>query len=1370
MADPILIVIDVDDKGSGQLRQFAQNATQSFQQVQNAANASVSAATKHVDALSESFLRAARVSVTFRVVNEAFTAVANAFKAGIADVLDFDAALREVASISPEVRNNFEKFRQAIIDTNPALGTTTELAKGLYETFSSGIATNQSASAALAFTAQAAELAKAGLTKTETAVKILSTSLNAYALDLSHATEFSDILFKSVELGQFRFEELAHSIGPVLPIAKTLGVTFGDVNAALATLSQAGFTAANGATALRGAFIDLIQNAQKFKSVGIDVEQVISQKGLLGLFDALTKATGNDIGKVKELIPETRALSAILSLLGQDINKVRQNFSDVNNASGATRVAFNEIKKSGREALADLNSEFDRFVQSLTGPSLKSGITGVRSLTDSFTSLRENIEPVQFLFKTLITDPVLLTLAILEGLFGLVSAAVGGLTASVGALLFLTPGLEEFGLRVFNLGEKAVTLGFDFAAAGNKSLDALTKIDFGLKDTDEQTTKFANSQTAAKESTYAFATAFEQQRRALALGGNTLALVDEGLGNVAKSSGSAAQASSGHNLVLTALSKTAISAGGSFSDITSRFFILAQESTSLSGKLSSLAQGITKSGTNANVSKEYFGQLVDAFIRVEAESLGTRIKLDSLGVTTDDLSGPLVNLSRELVANAAKMGVTEQALVNLVNQYNKSLPLIQQTEVELTGYGVRVDDLRKKIATLVIAQKDSSVATTQLNNDFKVLTGSTFSDFLEKTKGTIDSLTRLKGVSDDFRLESLNKLQEQFDKFGITAPESLVKLRTALEETVPKVSSLQEAAKLLGVSLDVDVNRNLDKLAIAFRLLTSSGNTNAEELEKAAQKIAKAYRDTGIELPTDILNSLDKIQNKAEETSNKLRDTFNDAVKELGQKTFSQVTAAAEKTFERIATATAGGQKNFGELAQVAAKAIQDIINSGQKVPPEYQRVYDELVRSARAAGQDIGSGIAAGFKSAGTELDKLNEQLKGFSKTEKFGSDLRTLQEQLNQRFSELHNLQGDAFADPAYVRYASGILLKEISIITEKIAALEKQSASTAETPTSGTTAPTNSNTTAPTNSNTSGSTATGKPAGGTVPSSGILPSTKLPNLTGTLRSQSETATIRTNPVTGSVDITGGPSGSLVVGQGNVSEGLLTPQAITAYAAAHFRPLDQVVADGPTVLADSIQELKAVITQSIGNPLRIAAAQKLLNEERMYTGPFPETNSVPISSGGTGSSVVSLNPKLLQSLRGLPKFANGTIYANTGQNVSLEAGEAVLTRRQAESYRQETPKNIRYSSGVSWDTDTMSALGRSGFTFTPGHGYVPNFKMAAATGRLNTLFGENAQRELQRVLTPILTKSLDRKDLTRPISKNTALSRKGKPALGGS
>ncbi|MBQ2664341.1 MAG: phage tail tape measure protein, partial [Clostridia bacterium] len=161
----------------------------------------------------------------------------------------------------------------------------------------------------------------------------------------------ADLAFKTVELGQTKFPELAQSMGAVTSLSKELGVSQEELFATYATLTGVTGNASEVQTQLKGVLNGLIKPSEKMTSaihsLGYETGySMVKSLGFAGTLDALQKATGNSSEKVLELFNNNRAISGILPLVGELYDSYTQKLGKLENASGAATKAF-EVQTEG---------------------------------------------------------------------------------------------------------------------------------------------------------------------------------------------------------------------------------------------------------------------------------------------------------------------------------------------------------------------------------------------------------------------------------------------------------------------------------------------------------------------------------------------------------------------------------------------------------------------------------------------------------------------------------------------------------------------------------------------------------------------------------------------------------------------------------------------------------------------------------------------------------------------------------------------------------------------------------------------------------------------------------------------------------------
>lgn len=385
-------------------------------------------------------LRKSVVGVTGRLVGltAGFVGVAAAiqsFRVGARAFLGFSEAIGEINTILDTTQFSLEDVEREVLDLSLALGEQeTLIAKGFYQTLSAGVT---DASDAMIVLNASAKLGIAGLASTESAVDVLTSIMNAYGLSVADATDITDTLFKTVELGKTRIPELASQLGAILPVAAELGVNLTQVSAAIAAMTKQGASTAEAVTRLASIFTLLQKKAgdvnEAFETLGESFDRdTLRTKGLTETLLLLREAFDGNENALVELIGRKEGITGLFSLTKDGAETLKETLIELESRLGATDAAFEKqlitparefkILVGGiRQGLLGLGREL------ITG--LTDGAKSFGTVSDAALSLRENIEALAPAMR------VFLGLVAAGGTaFISMSAAALGLARALGAL------------------------------------------------------------------------------------------------------------------------------------------------------------------------------------------------------------------------------------------------------------------------------------------------------------------------------------------------------------------------------------------------------------------------------------------------------------------------------------------------------------------------------------------------------------------------------------------------------------------------------------------------------------------------------------------------------------------------------------------------------------------------------------------------------------------------------------------------------------------------------------------------------------------------------------------------------------------------
>lgn len=293
-------------------------------------------------------------------------ALAGAAVAGVAVKMayDWDNAFTRIASITNSSQAQVEQWKEQVkgLAGETAIAPQ-ELAEALYFLASAGL----DASEVMPTLALSAKAAAVGLGETGDIARLTANVLNAYAASGITAAEVTDTLVAAVRSGTAEPDEFADAMGRIIPVSSKVGVSFDQVAASLASLSNIGLDVDEGVTAMRGTMMALLGPGQQAQDMlaelGLSADEVrrsLAEDGLLATLRMLEDATGGNVDMLRKIVPNVRALAGVFGLTGQEAAKVDALFKDLMESSGSLETALDKTRKSAgyqlRKAFVDLQN------------------------------------------------------------------------------------------------------------------------------------------------------------------------------------------------------------------------------------------------------------------------------------------------------------------------------------------------------------------------------------------------------------------------------------------------------------------------------------------------------------------------------------------------------------------------------------------------------------------------------------------------------------------------------------------------------------------------------------------------------------------------------------------------------------------------------------------------------------------------------------------------------------------------------------------------------------------------------------------------------------------------------------------------------
>lgn len=295
-----------------------------------------------------------------------------------------DTSQKSLSSISKEVRGYSNETGEAASD----------MAEATYQAISASINTADAA----AFAGTATKLAVGGFTSATTAVDVLTTAINAYGLAASDATQLSDYLITTQNLGKTSVDQLAQSVGKGIPLASAYNVQMDNLSSAYAVLTANGIATAESGTYLKSMLNELGDTGSGvsevlLNSTGKTFAQLMEQGYSLGdVMAMLGNAVDGDSTAFNALWNSTEAGIGALSLFNAGADKYNSVLESMRTSAGATEKAYSTMADTTDKSKQRMENAFNNLKISV-GDVLNPALTQVyEGFTNVFAGMSDFVD------------------------------------------------------------------------------------------------------------------------------------------------------------------------------------------------------------------------------------------------------------------------------------------------------------------------------------------------------------------------------------------------------------------------------------------------------------------------------------------------------------------------------------------------------------------------------------------------------------------------------------------------------------------------------------------------------------------------------------------------------------------------------------------------------------------------------------------------------------------------------------------------------------------------------------------------------------------------------------------------------------------
>lgn len=366
---------------------------------------------------------------------------------------DFQNGMAKMSTLFDTSQVSVQKLSKEFLNLSNETGkSAVELTEAGYQALSASVPVEKLGS----FIRTSANMAKVGFTDTATSVDLLSTAVNAYGLEADQADNIANKLVNTQNLGKTSVNELASSMGKVIPTAAGMNVNLDQLCTMYTLMTKQGIATAESTTYMNSMLNELGDS-------GTDVGKVLKEKTGKSFQDLMKdgKTTGDALKILKDYSKETgkafnelwgsqeagKAAMALLNDSAGDFNEtmgsmanvadlVGQGLEKMNTPSAKMAKALNRIKNSGIELGSVLLTTVAPYVEQFTKK--------VEELTEKFNKMPDSQKKMVLVMLAVVASisPVLAIMGKLIKVFADGPIAVGNLMKGFGKLQTAIAGIN----------------------------------------------------------------------------------------------------------------------------------------------------------------------------------------------------------------------------------------------------------------------------------------------------------------------------------------------------------------------------------------------------------------------------------------------------------------------------------------------------------------------------------------------------------------------------------------------------------------------------------------------------------------------------------------------------------------------------------------------------------------------------------------------------------------------------------------------------------------------------------------------------------------------------------------------------------------
>ena len=366
--------------------------------------------------------------------------------------MSFETAMAQVETIAGDAsvsyKGNMTDMSDAIMQLSSDTGIAAEdIALATYGAISAGVDTSKS----VEFVATANALAVGGFTDMATSVDVLTTTLNAYGDKAGTAESISDKLITTQNLGKTTVNELASSMGKVIPSASAYGVSIDNLCASYVAMTKGGIATAESTTYMKSMLNELADSGSTVGTILQDEtgqsfgQLMASGMSLADVIDILGQSVNGDSEAFAQLWGSSEAGTGALAILNGGTADFNNTLSAMGDSTGAASSAMDKMNDTSAHNMQVAMNDIKNAAIELGGAfaPVMSGLASVVStVASAFSRLPQPVQTViaVVLGVVAVAGPLIIVIGSVVSAIGAIAPVIGVIGGVLGGFVGLITG------------------------------------------------------------------------------------------------------------------------------------------------------------------------------------------------------------------------------------------------------------------------------------------------------------------------------------------------------------------------------------------------------------------------------------------------------------------------------------------------------------------------------------------------------------------------------------------------------------------------------------------------------------------------------------------------------------------------------------------------------------------------------------------------------------------------------------------------------------------------------------------------------------------------------------------------------------------